>query len=102
MNYTRNYKTEKSCKKCEASFVPSTNGPQLYCNDRLNNHPDNLELWVKQQPSGQRLEEKFDAALKIIQKYPELLANHGYQLVTRKDNVISISDAVRGIAGFAA
>lgn len=27
MNYTRNYKTEKSCKKCESAFVPSTNGP---------------------------------------------------------------------------
>lgn len=34
------------------------------------NHPDNLELWVKPQPSGQRPE---DLAAWVVAYYPELV-----------------------------
>lgn len=27
----RNYRTEKICRRCETVFVPSSNGPQIYC-----------------------------------------------------------------------
>jgi hypothetical protein len=43
--------------------------------DRLDNRPENLELWSRWQPSGQRVEDKIAAALELVRRYaPELLA----------------------------
>ena len=42
--------------------------------DKLDNRPENLELWNKSQPSGQRVEDKVDFAIEILKKYaPDLL-----------------------------
>jgi hypothetical protein len=41
---------------------------------RLDNRPENLELWSRWQPSGQRLEDKIDWAIELLQTYrPEAL-----------------------------
>jgi hypothetical protein len=41
---------------------------------RDDNRPENLELWSKAQPAGQRLEDKLDWAIEMIKKYkPEIL-----------------------------
>jgi len=42
--------------------------------DRTDNRIENLELWSRRQPSGQRVEEKLEYALEILIRYqPELL-----------------------------
>lgn len=42
--------------------------------DRADNRLENLELWTKSQPAGQRVEDKVDWALSLIETYrPELL-----------------------------
>jgi hypothetical protein len=41
--------------------------------DRLDNRPENLELWDRKQPPGQRLEDK-------IKFYTEFLTTHGYEV----------------------
>ena len=44
--------------------------------DRKDNRPENLELWNTAQPSGQRIEDKVEFALMILNLYaPEQLAN---------------------------
>ena len=48
--------------------------------DRADNRPENLELWVKTQPCGQRVEDKVAAALSLLRVYPEVLAKSGYAL----------------------
>lgn len=40
--------------------------------DKSDNHPDNLELWAKVQPSGQRVADKVAYACKILQLYGEM------------------------------
>ncbi len=43
--------------------------------DRLDNRPENLELWGKAQPAGQRVEDKVAFAIEILRQYaPEQLA----------------------------
>jgi hypothetical protein len=43
--------------------------------DRLDNRPENLELWSRWQPSGQRVADKILAAVELLETYaPELLA----------------------------
>ena len=43
--------------------------------DRLDNRPENLELWSRWQPSGQRLSDRLKHALELLERYlPELLA----------------------------
>jgi hypothetical protein len=43
--------------------------------DKLCNEPENLELWSRWQPSGQRVADKLRNALELIERYaPELLA----------------------------
>ncbi len=43
--------------------------------DRLDNRIENLELWTKSQPSGQRVSDKVAWAVQILHTYrPELLA----------------------------
>ena len=44
--------------------------------DRLNNRPDNLELWSRWQPSGQRVDDKLKAARDLLSRYaPTFLAD---------------------------
>lgn len=41
---------------------------------RGDNRPENLELWVKRQPAGQRVEDQVDWAVELLQQYaPEKL-----------------------------
>lgn len=47
---------------------------------RSDNRIENLELWVKTQPCGQRVEDKVEAALQLLQAYPEFLARLGYRI----------------------
>jgi len=43
--------------------------------DRLDNRPENLELWSRWQPRGQRFEDKVEFAVELLQRYaPERLA----------------------------
>lgn len=43
---------------------------------RHDNRPENLELWVTSQPSGQRVQDKVDFAVEVLQRYaPSLLAS---------------------------
>jgi hypothetical protein len=37
--------------------------------DRLDNRPQNLELWSTAQPKGQRVADKLDFALALLQRY---------------------------------
>lgn len=37
--------------------------------DRLDNRPDNLELWITRQPRGQRVEDLLEWAHEIINRY---------------------------------
>ncbi len=37
--------------------------------DRLDNRPENLELWTTSHPSGQRVEDKADWALSLLRRY---------------------------------
>lgn len=44
--------------------------------DRLDNRIENLELWTKAQPAGQRVEDKVAYAIEILKLYkPELLSD---------------------------
>ena len=44
--------------------------------DRTDNRLDNLELWSKAQPQGQRVEDKVKYAIEILTQYaPEVLRN---------------------------
>lgn len=43
--------------------------------DRLDNRPENLELWSRYQPAGQRTRDKLEWAFEVLLRYaPELLA----------------------------
>ena len=45
--------------------------------DRLDNRIENLELWNKTQPAGQRVEDKVSWAIKILELYrPEILIDN--------------------------
>lgn len=50
--------------------------------DRLDNRPENLELWiVRRQPPGQRVTDRVADAIGILERYaPELLAKRDVQL----------------------
>jgi hypothetical protein len=48
---------------------------------RDDNRPDNLELWSKSQPAGQRVTDKVAWAIELLELYaPELLADKPAQL----------------------
>lgn len=78
--------------------------------DKLHNHPDNLELWTVQQPSGQRVVDKAKWAVNFLRDHPEVLRELGVRLLLlesaeatevleREYQNITVSDAIRGIAG---
>jgi hypothetical protein len=48
--------------------------------NRSDNRPENLELWVKTQPCGQRATDKVSAYLEFLNGYPELVEAAGYRL----------------------
>lgn len=49
---------------------------------RDDNRPENLELWSRSQPPGQRVEDKLSWALELIEQYrPHLLAAHFWDSV---------------------
>jgi hypothetical protein len=50
--------------------------------DRADNRPENLELWVKTQPCGQRALDKVRAAITLLRDYPEFVGAEGYRLVS--------------------
>jgi hypothetical protein len=37
--------------------------------DRTDNRPENLELWTKSQPSGQRVTDKVEWAMELLKLY---------------------------------
>lgn len=48
---------------------------------RDDNRIENLELWVKTQPCGQRVEDKIEAAVALLESYPDFLRVLGRRLV---------------------
>lgn len=44
---------------------------------RADNRPDNLELWSKKQPPGQRVIDKVEFALEMLRLYPEFIIAAG-------------------------
>ena len=42
--------------------------------DKLDNRPENLEVWTKSHPSGQRVEDRVQWAVSFLSSYPEQLA----------------------------
>lgn len=55
---------------------PLVKGENVHHKDgnKLNNHPSNLELWDKTQPSGQKVEDKIKWAI-------DFLNRHGYKVI---------------------
>lgn len=56
---------------------------------RDDNRPENLELWSKAQPPGQRVEDKIQWAI-------ELLSAYGYDVVQHKMAITSGTIAIEG------
>lgn len=53
--------------------------------NRADNRPENLELWVKTQPCGQRVVDKVAAALALLDDYPEFVQAAGRRLCSQPD-----------------
>lgn len=47
--------------------------------DRLDNRPENLELWSRWQPSGQRVTDKVGFAIALLERYAPHLLRRGYR-----------------------
>jgi hypothetical protein len=45
--------------------------------DRADNRPENLELWSRSQPYGQRVEDKVAYAVEILKQYKPEILNDG-------------------------
>lgn len=48
--------------------------------NKLNNAPENLELWSKAHPAGQRVIDKVQFAIEILTLYPDFAKAAGYEL----------------------
>lgn len=44
--------------------------------ERADNRPENLELWSTRQPKGQRIEDKIEFAIQILEAYAPALLPH--------------------------
>lgn len=49
--------------------------------DRLDNSPENLEVWISQQPPGQRVSDVVRHAIKTLKQYPDEVSLEGYELI---------------------
>jgi HNH endonuclease len=59
--------------------------------NRLDNRPENLELWSRWQPSGQRVEDRVEDAFRLLLRYaPHLLALRTSRRRFRCDGQLSI------------
>lgn len=56
--------------------------------DRTDNRPENLELWVKVQPCGQRVTDRVAAAIALLDDYPEYVMAAGRRLCSQPDKCI--------------
>lgn len=77
--------------------------------DRLNNSPDNLELWMLHHPSGSRASDRVRAAIALLREHHELLAIEGLALIKLEsqestDLLVSegftVSESIVGIMGY--
>jgi hypothetical protein len=68
----------------EALGRPLLKTEQVHHKDgnRDNNALDNLELWTKQHPPGQRVTDKIAFAIEMLRLYPEFARAAGFQLVS--------------------
>lgn len=51
---------------------------------RSDNRPENLELWSRSQPAGQRVSDKLAWCAEMVRQYPELAANYGLGFFEKK------------------
>lgn len=58
--------------------------------DKTDNRLENLELWSRKDPPGQRITDKISNAVQLLLKYPELLDDAGYAIV--KQGVFGSTD----------
>ena len=49
--------------------------------NRIDNSEENLEVWISQQPPGQRVTDLVEFAIKILRQYPDALADEGFRLM---------------------
>lgn len=72
---------------------------------RNDNRIENLELWARKDPPGQRVEDQIAWAIRRMREYPELVSRAGYKLVSDFPNLhapmprVNESEAICGIAG---
>jgi hypothetical protein len=70
---------------------------------RHDNRPENLELWSSMQPPGQRVVDKIQWALELIDLYPQEGADALDKRVVKRspstEDGVTISDAIRGLSG---
>ena len=58
---------------------------------KSDNRPENLELWLIDQPCGARAVDKVTAALALLSAYPELVQAAGFKLINLREDVSSPS-----------
>jgi hypothetical protein len=67
-------------QKLGRPLLPGENAHHIDGN-RARNDPSNIELWVVQQPAGQRATDLVKAAIKLLRQYPDLVADEGVRLI---------------------